>query len=61
MTLWKSNIKNCSFGCFFYAFMRENWMTEMPENWEVTDSSHIGSYKLTVYQMQLDLSIHLTN
>ena len=28
---------NRSFGCFFYAFMAENWMTEMPENWEITD------------------------
>ena len=32
MTFWKSNIKNCSFGCFFYAPMVENWMTEMLEN-----------------------------
>ena len=39
MTFRKSNIKNCSFGCFFYAFMSENWMTEMPENWEITDIS----------------------
>ena len=39
MTFWKSNIKNCSFGCFFYAFMGENWMTKMLENWEVTDTA----------------------
>ena len=23
---------------FFYALEGENWMTEMPENWEVTDN-----------------------
>ena len=28
---------NRSFGCFFYALEGENWMTEMPENWEITD------------------------
>ena len=37
MTFRKSNIKNCSFGCFFYAPMVENWMTKMLENWEITD------------------------
>ena len=26
-----------SFGCFFCAFMGENWMTKMDENWEVGD------------------------
>ena len=25
------------FGCFFCVFMGENWMTKMPENWEITD------------------------
>ena len=29
------------FGCFFCAFMGENWMTEMHENWEIGDSVFI--------------------
>ena len=29
---------NRGFGCFFCAFMGENWMTEIHENWEVTDT-----------------------
>ena len=30
--------RNCSFGCFYYAFMGENKQTGLGENWEVTDN-----------------------
>ena len=39
------------FGCFFYAFMAENWMTKMAENWEITDMLFLCFYgrKLEVW------------
>ena len=54
MTFWKSNIKNCSFGCFFYAFMGENWMTKMLENWEVTDSFSQADHDLQNKNLSAD-------
>ena len=30
--------KTTCFGCFFCAFMGENWMTKMAENWEIGDN-----------------------
>ena len=37
MGLFSFWVREISFGCFFYALEGENWMTEMPENWEITD------------------------
>lgn len=34
------------FGCFFCAFMGENWMTKMAENWEIGDTLFTGTHAL---------------
>ena len=45
LVVWLFTVrKNDTGPCFFCAFMGENWMTEMPENWEITDNLDYSVY-----------------
>ena len=44
---WKDNKVKLQLRLLFCAFMSENWMTKMAENWEITDKSRCSKFFCT--------------